>query len=119
MGLELRTAMSQCASMRVTAPSGGYTAGQMVKIEDIVGVIVDDIAEGETGAMIYRAEKVVLPKSTVSGQNTFTAGDKIYFDAVDANVNSSSSSNTLCGRALEDAGAAATTVLADLFGMLA
>jgi len=104
------------SSMRVTAPSPGYTAGQMVKIEDTVGVIVEAADTGDEAVLVYKAEKIVVPKDITSGQNTFAAGDKVYFDATDENVNSESSGNTLCGRALEAAVAADTEVLIELDG---
>ena len=58
----------------------------------------------------------MVPKGVASGENTFAAGDKVYYDSGDGNVNSASSGNTLCGRALEAAVAADTEVLIDLDG---
>jgi len=104
------------ASMEITTPSAGYTAGQMVKIEDTVGVIAETKTVGQTAVLIYKAEKIVVPKGTSTGENTFAAGDKVYFDAGDANVNSSSEGNTLCGRCLVAAGASDTTVEIQLNG---
>jgi len=91
-------------SMLVTAPSGGYTAGQMVKVQDTVGVIVEAIDATKTGSMIYNCEKIVVPKTAGSGI-TFAVGDKVYFDASAGKVTNVASGNTLCGRANE-AGAA-------------
>ena len=84
-------------SFKVTAPSAGYTAGQMIKISDCVGVIVETAALNAVTALIYQCEKIVVPKTT---GHTFAAGAKVYFDAAEAAVNSTASSNTLCGRAL-------------------
>lgn len=100
-------------SFKVTAPSAGYTAGQMVKIEDTVGVIVETKASGNDSALIYECEKIVVPKSTGV---TFTKGDKVYFDATAAAVTSVASGNTLCGRANADALSAATSVEISLLG---
>lgn len=83
-------------SVKVTAPSAGYTAGQMVKIEDTVGVIVETKTSGKDTALIYECEKIVVPKSTGV---TFAVGDKVYFDASAAAITSVASGNTLCGRA--------------------
>lgn len=115
--LKLRS--SNFSSMEITTPTAGYTAGQMVKIEDTVGVIAETKTVGQTAVLIYKAEKIVVPKGTGAGENTLAAGDKVYFDATDANVNSASSGNTLCGRCLVAAGAAATTVEIQLNGDVA
>lgn len=119
MGLDLRTSMAQCASMRVTAPSAGYESGDLIRVEDTTLVVVADIAAAATGAAIYKAEKILLPKSTTSGQNILAAGDKVYLDAAEAKICSGGTGNTLCGRCLEAAGASATTVLVDFDGTLA
>lgn len=105
--------------MRVTAPSAGYESGDLVRIEDTTCVIVEDLAAAETGAAIYRAEKILLPKSTTTGQNTLVAGDEVYIDEAEAAICSGGSGNTLCGRCIEAAGATATTVLVDFDGTLA
>lgn len=84
-------------SFEVTAPSAGYTAGQMVKIHDTVGVIVETAALAAKTALVYAAEKIVVPKDTGV---TFDAGDKVYFNAATAAITSTASGNTLCGRAL-------------------
>ena len=103
-------------SVKVTAPSAGYTAGQMVKIEDTVGVIVETKTVGLDTALIYGCEKIVVPKSTGV---TFTKGDKVYFNASAAKVTSTASGNTLCGRANEDAASGATEIEIDLNGDVA
>ena len=106
------------ASMIVTAPTAGYTAGQMVKIEDTVGVIAETKAATLDAVLIYKCEKIVVPKVAGTGI-TFAAGDKVYYRAASAAVTNASTGNTLCGRALEAAGASATTVLIDLTGNIA
>lgn len=103
-------------SFKVTAPSAGYTAGQMLKLEDTVGVIVETKASGYDTALIYECEKIVVPKSTGV---TFAAGDKVYFDATAAAVTSVASGNTLCGRANEAADASDTSLEISLMGQVA
>lgn len=105
------------ASMELTTPSAGYTAGQMLKVEDTVGVIVETKTVGQTAVLIYKCEKIVVPKVAGTGI-TFAAGDKVYFVAASAAVSNSSSGNTLCGRALVAAAADDTTVEIDLEGGL-
>ncbi len=105
-------------AMDLTVPSGGVTAGQMDLIEDTVGIWAETKDAGETCAFIYQADAILVPKSTMS-LDIFAAGDKVYFDHADEEVNISSGGNTLCGRALEAAVAADTEVLIDLEGHLA
>lgn len=100
-------------SVPVTAPSAGYVAGQMCKVEDLVGVIVETKTSGYETALIYQCDKIVLPKKTGV---TFTKGDKIYFSSADAAITSVASGNTLCGRALEDGASADTDLECDLKG---
>lgn len=106
------------ASMEITTPSAGYTAGQMVKIEDTVGLIAETKTVGQTAVLIYKCEKVVVPKVAGTGI-TFAAGDKVYFVAASAAVSNASTSNTLCGRALEAATEADTDVEIELLGSAA
>jgi predicted RecA/RadA family phage recombinase len=106
------------ASMVVTAPSAGYTAGQMVKIEDTVGVIAETKTVGQDAVLIYKCDKILVPKVAGTGI-IFAAGDKVYYRAASSAVTNASSSNTLCGRALEAAGATDDEVLIDLTGNLA
>ncbi len=104
-------------SLPLTVPSGGVTKGQMDLIHDMVGIWRETKDAGEICDFIYQADKVKVPKGTGSTA-IFAAGDKVYFDHADANVNESSGGNTLCGRALEAAVAADDEVLIDLEGSL-
>jgi len=117
-GLKLRTCVpnGDWRSFVVTAPSGGVTRGQMDLIEDTVGVYAQDADAGEDVAFIYHAEKIRVPKSTTTGAGEFTAGDKVYFDHADEEVNNDSGSNYMCGIAVEDADVADEDVLIDLDG---
>lgn len=100
MGLELRS--NKWASMKVTAPTAGYVAGQMVKVEDTIGVIVEDADAGAEAVLIYECEKIVVPKNAASSV-AFSIGDKVYFDESAGAVTATSTGNTLCGRATEAA----------------
>ena len=83
-------------SIKVTAPSAGYTAGQVVKVGQIVGVIVETKTVGLDTALIYKCEKVILPKTT---GEAWTIGAKLYFNATTAKLTTVASGNTLCARA--------------------
>lgn len=100
-------------SNKVVALSAGYTAGQIVKIEEVVGVITETKTVGLETAHIYECEKIVLAKATGV---TFAIGSKVYFDATAAKVTSVASGNTLCGRANVAAASAATSVEISLMG---
>lgn len=103
------------ASIELITPTAGYTAGQMVKVGDLVVVIVETKTVGQIAVGIYKADKIVVPKVAGTGI-TFAAGGKVYFKSASAAVTNASTGNTLCGRALVAALAADTTVEIDLNG---
>jgi predicted RecA/RadA family phage recombinase len=103
-------------SFKATAPSPGVEAGQWDLIEDTVGFYMQAAATGEEVAFCYHAEKVEAPKSVTTGAGEFTAGDKVYFDHADAEMNNDSGGNYMCGIALKDAAVDDETVLIDLDG---
>jgi predicted RecA/RadA family phage recombinase len=106
------------ASMEVVTPTAGYTAGQMVKIGDVVGVIAETKTVGQIAVLIYKCDKIIVPKVAGTGI-TFAAGAKVYFKSANAAVTNASTSNTLCGRCTVAAVAADTTVEIDLNGAVA
>jgi len=113
----LRCALSETKSITVTAASPGVTAGTMAKVEDVVGVYLEDADTGDEVAFCYYAPKIVVTSVAV-GPGKFTAGSKVYFDAADKEINESSTGNTLCGVVLETPALAAETVLIALDGTL-
>ena len=76
-----------------------YTAGDMIKLEDTVGVIVGTVSSGSQAVLVYQAAKIIVPCAAVTSGNLadYAEGCKVYFDAADEEVNTSSSGNTLCG----------------------
>jgi hypothetical protein len=117
-GMKLRTCApnGDWRSFVVTAPSGGVTAGQWDLIGDTVGFYMQDADAGADVAFCYHAEKVMAPKSIVSGAGEFDAGDKIYFDHADANMNNDSGGNYMCGICAKTPALADTEMLIDLDG---
>uniref|UniRef100_A0A6M3L1B8 Uncharacterized protein n=1 Tax=viral metagenome TaxID=1070528 RepID=A0A6M3L1B8_9ZZZZ len=107
------------ASLEFTAATT-YTAGQMVKIEDTVGVIVNTVASGYQVVLVYWAAKILVPCVEITSGNLadFAVGCKVYFDAADEEVNASASGNTLCGIVLEQPSVGDETILIHLDGML-
>ena len=125
-GLKLRTKLESAKTLSFTntATNVTYAAGDMIVIGSTVGVVVENVGtssqaisdtypNGPDGVLVYEAEKIVLPKSTGTGES-FSEGDRVYYDASAKNITSTSTGNTLCGRALESAGTADTEVLSDL-----
>jgi len=117
-GMKLRCAVygEDWRSFKAIAPSGGVTKGQMDLIHDTVGFYMQDADAGADVAFCYHAEKVVVPKLTVSGTDIFEAGDKVYFSHADAAVTATHGSNLWIGIALEAKTAADTEIKIDLLG---
>ncbi len=106
-------------SLDRTVPSGGCIAGAMVKVGDTVGVYAQTKDAGETVALIYQADAILLPKKASSVGEAIAIGAKVYFEAASAKVTGVAGSNTLCGRCLEAALTADTEVLVDFSGNVA
>ena len=116
-GLQLHVPLDRCWTMAVTVPSGDYTQGQMVKIEDTVCVVVTAGDEGDNVAVLTRAPMITVPCAIVTS-GAYLVGAKVYFDAADAEVNESSSGNTLCGTVIEVGVVGAEEVMIALDGHL-
>ncbi len=117
--LKLRSPNFKTFNVTAASPST-YTKGLLTKVEDTVCVIVDDIAALASGPAIYQADKIVLPKR-VGTTCVFAAGDKVYYNSASGGVVdiATTSTYTLCGRALAAAGATATEVEVDFNGACA
>lgn len=86
--------------------TGNVTSGQLVVMNDTVGVAITDGKAGDVIAV--RAEGVFeLPKLASSdiGQ-----GKKVYWDATNSQINLTASGNTYAGKAYVAAAATTTTV---------
>jgi len=107
------------ASFEITAGTT-YTAGQMLKYEDTVVVVVDTTTSGYQVVFVYWAAKIVVPCCEITSGNlaNFNEGCKVYFDAADAEVNASASGNTLCGIVTTQPSIGDETVEIHLDGML-
>ena len=113
----LRCALRETKSITVTAPSPGVKAGTMAKVEDTVGVYLEDADTGAEVAFCFYAPKIVVTSVAVA-TGKFAAGSKVYFDETDEEINESSTGNTLCGVVLETPALGAETVLIALDGTL-
>jgi len=113
-GLKLRTKLESAKTLKAMTGTGeSYSAGEMIKVGDTIGIVVEDVAENSEFVLVYEAEKVIAPKATGTGVS-LSVGDSVYYDATAKEVTNSSSGNTLCGKALESAGDNDDEVLMDL-----
>ena len=113
-GLKLRTNLESAKTLKAkTGGSETCSAGDMLKVHDTIGVVVEGAEANSEFVLVYEAEKIVAPKTTGAGIS-FDAGDNVYYDAAAKSVTNASSNNTLCGKALEAAGDNEDEVLIDL-----
>ena len=116
-GTRLACALAETKALTLTAASPGVVAGTMAKVEDVVGFYFKAADTGDSVAFIYYAPKVVVP-CAAAASGSYAVGSKVYFDAADAEVNESSTGNTLCGVVLEQPATGAEEVLIALDGTL-
>jgi predicted RecA/RadA family phage recombinase len=107
------------AVLEFTAATG-YTAGQMMKLEDTVGVVAETVTSGHQVVLVYEAAKIIVPCAVVTSGNLaeYAVGCKVYFDAADAEVNTDASGNTLCGIVLVEPAVGDEEVEIHLMGAL-
>ena len=107
------------SSFEITAATD-YTAGQMLLYEDTVCVVINTITTGYQVVFVYTASKILVPCAAVTSGNlaNYNEGCKVYFDAADAEVNTSSAGNTLCGIVTTQPSVGDETVEIHLDGML-
>lgn len=106
------------SSIPLTAPEGGYTAGQVVKVEDTVVIIVEAADASADAIGVVTCENAYLPKDTTSG-NTFAAGDKVYYASGKMyNASLKPGGAVLCGIARNAQVAADTYMEVDFDGKL-
>lgn len=103
-------------SIKVTAPTAGYTAGQLILESGVVGVIVETVTLGQEVALITKCEKIILPKTTAEA---WVIGQKLYLDTGTGKLTTASTGNTLCGRANVAAAASDTEGEVNLNGGVA
>lgn len=97
-----------------------YTAGQMIKLNDTVGVIPRTTLTGYQSVLIYRATRIVVPCVVVTSGNLgdLAIGSKVYFDTTNAEVTSVAGGNVLCGTVHVAPAVGDETILIDLDGRL-
>jgi len=113
------TSLDPYASAKFTAGED-YTAGQMIKLEDTVGVIVNTVSEDYLAVLVYRATRILVPCAVVTSGNVadYAIFCKVYYSAGGAEVTTVASGHTLCGTVHETPSVGDETVLIDLDGRL-
>ncbi len=86
--------------MEVTVASPGVSAGDMYRNNNVVGVFAMDYETGDTGVLIYKAPKIVVPCAVATTAVDYAVGEPVYFDVADAEVNQTAANNWLCGHVL-------------------
>ena len=117
--LRSSTSLDPYAALEFTAATG-YTAGQMMRLEDTVGVVVGTQVSGDQVVLVYQAARILVPCVEITSGNlaNMSVGCKVYFDVADAEVNPDSSGNYLCGIVLETPSVGDETILIHLMGCL-
>jgi ABC-type Fe3+-hydroxamate transport system substrate-binding protein len=101
-----------------TVPSGGCIEGNLTKIGDTVGFYFETKYAGAAVAVVIQCDIAELTKKTGSLE-AIAQGAKVYYEAASGKLTGVSGGNTLCGRALKAAGAAATTAFVAFNGHVA
>ncbi len=117
--LRSSTSLDPYASVQFEAEEV-YTAGQMIRDNHVVGVIIEATAIGYQAVLVYRATRILVPCVEVTSGNlaNFAINELVYFDVADAEVNVTALNNYLCGTVHVAPAVGDETVLIDLDGRL-
>jgi len=107
------------ASLEFTA-AAIYTAGQIVTVGDISGVVIGTVAVGDQVVINYQAAKIVVPCVAVTSGNLadFAVGSKVYADVANNEVTTVAGALNLCGIVLVAPSAGDETVEIHWMGAL-
>lgn len=87
--------------------SNDIESGDVVLIGELIGVQINQIKKDEKGSVAVSGVFQVVKKSA----DTFTAGQKVYWDNTLKQATSTASGNTLMGITVAQAGSSDSTVL--------
>lgn len=93
-------------NLTLAAPAGGVSSGGLVIVGKLVGVASTDAAAGSPVAVATEGV-YELPKDATTA---VAAGDALYWDVADGEINKSAAGNILIGYAVQAAVTAAATV---------
>jgi len=103
---------------QVTAPTGGYTKGQIYKINDAYVIALETASAGALCLVAHEAKDVEVVKATGTGKS-FAFGNKVYVKSNKADPATSTGAVLLNAMALGTASASAKTVRVRLYGPVA
>lgn len=117
--LRSSTNNSPYASLEFEAATG-YTAGDIITVEDVTGVVVGTVVSGAQVVVVYQAAKILVPCVEVTSGNlaNFQVGCKLYADVANNEVCVTAGALALCGIVLEAPSVGDETVLMHWMGAL-
>ena len=93
--------------IQVTAPTAGYSSGQLIELTDIVAIVEDTVAASAVGAAHLTG---VFTLTTATGATTvFAQGDSVYVTTAGV-ITNVSTSNQFVGTAMVAATSGEATV---------
>lgn len=96
--------------------TAGYDSQDMVKINDTIGQVKEDVVFGAVGVLEYHIEKTMALKKTGTGES-FNPGDRVYWDPSTGTVTPTGATGLYwVGIAVEPATETASEVMIDLKG---
>jgi predicted RecA/RadA family phage recombinase len=90
-------AISDGSRITVVAPSGGVTAGGFFNVGNLFGIALANATSGSNVIMAIGGEYALRKLNGAS--SSYTQGALLYWDATNANVTTSATSNRLIGMA--------------------
>ena len=98
----------------------GYTAGDIVTVGDVTGVVVGTVVSGKSVVVVYQAAKILVPCVEVTSGNLaeFQVGCKVYADVANNEVTPVAGALNLCGIVVVAAAVGDETVLVHWMGAL-
>lgn len=87
-GLQLLTTREKCLALEFTcAVTAGYSAGDVVKVGDVVGIIYADVALAATAVLLYKIPRLLAPCDTVATTTAnHTVGQKLWYNSATAKI---------------------------------
>lgn len=101
-------AYKHCRAVEFTASGGDKAAGTVIVSGNVVGIVYDDTADTEVGALIVEAPAPGLLVDKNTGE-AWTVGDALYYDAGGTDFTTTATANTYAGYAAQAAASADTT----------
>lgn len=120
MACSIRSSPEESKNFEYTAPSGGYTAWIMYKVNDTVVIAGATTTVGNEVVMYYWIPKVLVDCLTITAGNVanYDEGSVVYFDASTNAITHVSAGNTACGIVTQRPSSGAILCEIQLHGMM-